>query len=280
MTLEEARAQVANRLRAAGIVSAEVEALLLLEAAVKLSRSELILSPSRELTAREQTVLEQWLVRREGREPLQHILARSHFYGLELVVGPGVFIPRPETEQLVVLCLETLRGVADPKVLEVGTGSGAIALAIKCRRPDAEVVATDISTEALNVAATNAQRLGLAVSFLRADLLDTPAVKEIAARVGLMVSNPPYLPDRDRAVVSPEVKRDPESALYGGRSGLRQARRLERQARRLLTPGAVLLMELDPRNVRAALESSRGWADASIFEDLAGRERFLKLVKG
>jgi release factor glutamine methyltransferase len=280
MTLEEARAQAARRLRTAGITSAEAEALLLLEAALELTRSELILSPARQLTAHEQAVLERWLARREGREPLQHILATSHFYGLDLTVEPGVFIPRPETEQLVVLCLEALEGLVDPKVLEVGTGSGAIALAIKHRRPDADVVATDVSAKALELAAANALRLELAVSFLKADLLATPAVREVAVEADLLVSNPPYLPDGDRSLVSPEVQRDPELALYGGRLGLRQARQLERQASALLAAGAVLLLELDPRNVRAAMEGSRGWADATIFEDLAGRERFLKLVKG
>jgi release factor glutamine methyltransferase len=280
MTLEEARVQAVRRLRTAGITSAEAEALLLLEAALELTRSELILSPARQLTAHEQAVLERWLARREGREPLQHILATSHFYGLDLTVEPGVFIPRPETEQLVVLCLEALEGLVDPKVLEVGTGSGAIALAIKHRRPDADVVATDVSAKALELAAANALRLELAVSFLKADLLATPAVREVAVEADLLVSNPPYLPDRDRSLVSPEVQRDPELALYGGRLGLRQARQLERQASALLAAGAVLLLELDPRNVRAAMEGSRGWADATIFEDLAGRERFLKLVKG
>lgn len=279
MTLAEALKMAVARLERAGLPSAGAEASALLEALLELSRSDLLLSRGRPLSAAQEAELERWLARREAGEPLQHILGVSHFYGLTLRVTPDVLIPRPETERLVELGLSVLAGTTRPKVLDVGTGSGAVALAVKAERPDAEVRATDLSAAALSVASANAARLGLDIRFVRADLLALPDVQAFAREVALLISNPPYLPEADRAWLSPEVRRDPLEALFSGRDGLAHFRTLSAQALPLLQPGAVCLLELDPRNVTQAHAESGAWAEASVYPDLTGRERFLLLKR-
>jgi release factor glutamine methyltransferase len=277
VTLAEALKTAEARLERAGLPSAGTEASALLEVLLGASRSDLLLDRGRFLSATQEAELERWLARREAGEPLQHILGFAHFYGLSVQVTPDVLIPRPETETLVELGLTVLRGTLQPKVLDVGTGSGAVALAVKAERPDAEVWATDLSAAALRVASANVARLGLDIRFTRADLLSVADVEAFAREVVLLVSNPPYLPDADRAWLSPEVQRDPPEALFSGADGLEHFRRLSAQALPLLKPGAVCLLELDPRNVKQARAESRAWAEAVIYPDLAGRDRFLLL---
>ena len=153
----------------------------------------------------------------------------------------------------------------------MGTGTGAIALAIKARRPDARVFASDISAAALELARANARQLGLEVAFLHAPLT--------AGLTGLdlVVANPPYLPERDRGTAPPELGFEPETALFAGREGLDVARPLAKEALRALRPGGGLLLELDPRNVflLAAELPGLGYRDAGVGFDLSGRPRYL-----
>ena len=242
-------------------------------------RSELLLSRTRTLSADEAARFGSWLERRAAREPLQHVVGVAHFYGLTLAVSPDVLVPRSETERLVELGLEAIKSVLEPNVLDVGTGSGAVALALKAERPDAVVWATDLSEKALSVAAENAERLSLKVTFVQADLLNNPTVQTFAERADLLVANLPYLPETDAAWLSPEVQHDPASALFSGSDGLGHARRLLEQASTLLKPGATCLLELDPRNVRQAEAEVSGWAEKEVLTDLVGRERFLKLKR-
>lgn len=271
-----AYALLAKRLARAGVASPEADAWQLIEAASGARRSDLLMTP-RELSLEERRRLGEWLVRRELREPLQRILARANFYGLELEVGPGVLIPRPETERLVELTLDLLQGVSAPSVVDVGTGSGAVALALKNERRDAHVVATDNSPAALAVAQRNAHLLGLEVELVRADLLEGEQLRLLAGRAQAVVSNPPYLPEADRQHAQAEVGWDPDVALYGGEDGLAVFRRLMGQAFRFCEPGTLLLAELDPRNVDAALEEACAWSEAAVHLDLTGRRRFLAL---
>ena len=277
MTLAEALGNAERRLTAADVESAGVEARALLSHLLSLSRTELLLGGSRVLTPEEEAAFEGLLERRERREPLQHILGVAPFYGLELTVTPAVLIPRPETERLVELSLEALRSIPQPKVLDVGTGSGAVALAIKQERPDAEVVATDVSAEALDVAQGNARRLGLEVTFIQADLLEHPTLKTFASQLHVLVSNPPYLLEGDE--LSPEVRADPPAALFSGRDGLAHFRSLESQAFDLLSKGSAMILELDPRNAPTALSLSGRWAQRRLEKDLVGRARFLWLTR-
>lgn len=246
-----------------------------------LSRSEQVLQRARPLSALEAGRLEDALRRREAREPLQAVLGETTFYGLRLTMRPGVLIPRPETERLVELVLQ---GAPPPggrpwRVLDVGTGSGAIALALAALRPDAHVVAADVAPEAVALARDNAASLGLAIDVVESDLLAHPSVRAAAAAADVVVANLPYLPDADRAAVPSEVRWDPERALYAGREGLDVARRLLRAAHGVLAAGTVVWLELDERNAlvlrREALAA--GWAEGRLERDLSGRERFLRL---
>ena len=279
MTVAEALESAEARLEAAGLETPPREAAALLGTLLQFSRSELLLSRTRVLTPTELETLEGWLSRREHREPLQHIVGMAPFYGLELRVTPDTLIPRPETEMLVAYGLEALAGTVRPNLLDVGTGSGAVALALKYERPDAQVWATDLSRAALDVAQKNAERLGLEVHFALSDLLLDPDVSAFARTANLLISNPPYLPESDAAWLSPEVKRDPPGALFSGTDGLTHFRQLSAQALTLLKPGASCLVELDPRNIRQAQAESTVWAETIVFTDLVGRERFLRLQR-
>ena len=272
VTVAEARKLAVERLTRAGVASPAAEADWLLEAATGLARSGLLLAPGEPLDAAAAARIGDWLERRGRREPLQHILGRAPFFGLELSVTPEVLIPRPETERLVELALERLAGVVQPRVLEVGTGSGAVALALN-------LLATDLSAAALTVASRNVAALALQIDLIEADLLEHPEVTTFAAQAHLLVSNPPYLPDTDREVLPPEVHFDPELALFGGRDGLDLVRRLEGQARRTLRPGADLLLELDPRTLPAVSALGERWSGRQTFCDPTGRERFLMLTR-
>ena len=279
MTVFEARSRLVERLAAAGIEPAAAEADLLLGALLNKSRVDLVLARRQTLSAVQQRTLETWTLRRARREPLQHVLGVAHFYGLELTVTPDVLVPRPETERLVELALRLVKNVKAPRLLDVGTGSGAVALALKRERPDAVVMATDVSEAALKVAEKNRRAYGLEVAFGVSDLLAASAVQAFAASLDLLVANLPYLPDGDRTRVSPEVRRDPETALYSGPDGLAHFRRLAPQAHSLLKEGAAGLFELDPRNVRRAQTETQTWAAARVLPDLVGRERFLQLLR-
>ena len=279
MNVLEALRYAAARLAEGGLEHPEREASALLEELLGVSRSELLLRRTRTLSADEAARFRAWLERRAAREPLQHVVGVAHFYGLTLAVSPDVLVPRPETERLVELGLEAIQHISQPNVLDVGTGSGAVALTLKTERPDAAVWATDLSEKALEVAARNAERSGLKVTFILADLLADPTVRTFAERADLLVANLPYLPETDAAWLSLEVQHDPASALFSGKDGLGHVRRLLEQASALLKPGATCLLELDPRNVRQAEAEVGGWAEIEVLADLAGRERFLKLKR-
>lgn len=279
MTVCDALVLSEMRLESSDIESFKVEAKQLVAALLEMPLGELVLRRTEPLTSEQEKIFVNWLERRANREPLQHILGVAPFYGLELAVNPNVLIPRPETERLTELVLEAVKEMPAPKILDVGTGSGAIALALKHERPDAVVMATDVSEVALSVAEENARRLGLEVSFALSDLLADPAVQTFAKEADVLVSNLPYLPDDDRNAVSPEVQRDPATALYSGVDGLEHFRRLESEAFLLVRPGALCLLELDGRNVREAAKVASRWAKTEVLEDLTGRERFLGLER-
>lgn len=265
------QAQLVQRLRAAGLESPLPEARALLTHVLHLDWAGLVLAAERPVTPAQVQELERLTLRRLSREPLQHLLGTVEWGGVTLHVSPAALIPRPETEGLLALALECITETVAPAVLDVGTGTGALALGLKAARPDARVTASDLSPEALALAGRNAQANGLEVAFVLADLLENAT-----GSFDLIVSNPPYLPDGDRLNAQPEVRHDPDLALYGGPDGLKLARRLAAQATGRLEPGGILLLELDPRNVEvlAAEMMTAGWA-VQTHADLSGRERFL-----
>jgi release factor glutamine methyltransferase len=214
--------------------------------------------------------------RRAAREPLQHITGRAAFRQLELAVGPGVFVPRPETETVAQLAIDALLAVPSPAPLaiDLGTGSGAIALALATEVPHASVVAVENSPRAFVWTKQNAREIAAPnVRLVFADLAD--AVPELDGTVDVVVSNPPYIPlgavPRD-----PEVRlHDPEHALYGGADGLDVVRAVSLRARALLRPGGTLVLEhgdLQGPEIRALLASD-GWRAPATTTDLLGRDR-------
>lgn len=277
MTVFEARVATEERLTAAAVPSPAADAAQLLEAALGCSRTELLLAGNRRLDRSEAERLDALVARREAREPLQHVVGYAHFYGLELQVDGRVLVPRPETERLVELVLADLEGASAPQpvVLDVGAGSGAIALAVKSELPDAEVWGADVSPAALAVAKANALRLGADVKFIESDLLAGEEARVVARRARVLVANLPYLPDADAALLAPEAAADPTTALFGGPDGTALAARLVAQAWELLPAGALLALELDPRNVHQLAAELTGWQGVAVHPDLVGRSRYL-----
>ena len=222
------------------------------------------------LDAREARMFGRALCQRSAGTPLQHLTGEQTFRHLQIEVRPGVFVPRPETEVVVGLALRELRGMEAPLVVDVGTGTGAIALALKDERPDATVLATDLSAEAVELTAANALRLGLDVSVMQGDLLGAvPA--GLRGWVDLVVSNPPYVTPEEYVDLPAEVRADPALALLGGPS---LYERLASQAARWLRDGGVLVVEIGAGQGAGVIETLRGsFADVRVEQDLAGRDR-------
>lgn len=227
------------------------------------------------------TRLEVLVAERADRVPLQHLTGRAPFRRLELHVGPGVFVPRPETEQAVDHVLAALDGVDAPVVVDLCTGSGALALAVADEAPRAEVVAVELSDLALAWAARNIEATGLPVRLVAADATADPAwvpdLADLAGRVDVVVSNPPYVPT-GMVPVEPEVAdHDPSIALYGGsEDGLVIPLAVAASAARLLRPGGLLVMEHAEGQVEAlprALAATGAWTEVADHEDLTGRPR-------
>ncbi|GAA5438896.1 release factor glutamine methyltransferase [Deinococcus caeni] len=272
MRLRDLLRQGAERLGSAGVPSPEVDARELLLSALHLTPTALLTRAHEPVGADGQARYAALLDRRAAREPLQHILGEVEWGGVRLRCDPRALVPRPETEWLLHLLLPGLQSRAQPRVLDVGTGTGALALGVKATCPGAAVTATDLSLDALALARENAALNDLDVTWVQADLL-----AGVTGPFDLIVSNPPYLPDGDRAHADPEVQRDPDLALYSGPDGLTLARRLAAQAPPVLAGGGTLWLELDPRNAAtlAAELRASGW-DAQLHVDLTGRERFVQ----
>lgn len=216
------------------------------------------------------------IARREAREPLQHITGRAFFRYLELQVGPGVFVPRPETESVVGWAIDAVRAmdVVEPLIVDLCTGSGAIALAMAQEVPRSRVHAVELSEDALKWTRKNVE--GSRVKLSQGDARD--AFPELDGQVDLVVSNPPYIPLTEWEYVAPEARDyDPELSLFSGEDGLDLIRGIERTAHRLLRPGGVVVIEhadTQGGQVPWIFTEERGWADAADHPDLNNRPRF------
>ena len=279
VTTVDAALRVASAVLAdVGVPSPDVDAELLLAHVTGLARGvvrarAVTASP---LTTDEQEALVAAITRRASREPLQHITGWASFRHLELHVGPGVFVPRPETEGVAQLAIDALRAVPDasPVAVDLGTGSGALALAMASEVPTANVTAVELSPEAAVWTRRNIAAVGVDnVRLVEGDLAD--ALPELDGTVSVVVSNPPYVPD-DAIPIDPEVRdHDPAMALYGGPDGLDAVRALAETAWRLLVPGGVLVVEhAEPQGtgVREVL-ARRGFRTPETHVDLTGRDR-------
>jgi release factor glutamine methyltransferase len=223
------------------------------------------------LTSREARRFGRALCLRCTGTPVQHLTSRQAFRRLELLVRPGVFIPRPETERLVDVALELVAGVEAPTVVDVGTGTGAVALAIADERRDASVWATDVSEEAVDLAERNAERLGLRLALRHGDLLDA-LPDDLRGTLDLVVSNPPYVDPANAAALPREVLADPPGAVFG-RPELTGT--LLRQASAWLRPGGGVAVEIEDSSGDAVVRAARdaGFAAVTVHRDLNDRDR-------
>lgn len=277
-------ADAVARLAAARVPTPDVDAELLLGHLLGLGRGRLQARLITGLTVDDEhaAAFASAIERRSAREPLQHITGIAPFRSLELAVGPGVFVPRPETEGVAQIAIDALRAVVDPEpiAVDLGTGSGALALALAHEVPYARVIGVENAPEAFIWARGNRERLGLENARIVFDDL-ARALPELDGTVSVVVSNPPYIP---AAAVprDPEVRLfDPPSALYGGEDGLDVVRSLSATALRLLRSGGVLVMEhgeLQGADIRALLTAD-GWRGATTQRDLTGRDRATVAVR-
>ena len=265
----------------AGLDSPRVEAETLLAEVVGGSRYAAYLEPLMPLTEAERARFLAVVGRRARREPLQYVIGRETFCGLELVVTPDVLIPRPETEGAVAAVLGAIAGVDCPVVADLGTGSGCLALAIASARPDAIVYGVDRSAAALRVARHNAERLGLAarVRWLQGDL--TAPLAEQATRVDLVVSNPPYVADAEYETLQAEVRFEPDTALRGGSDGLLFYRRIVAEVPAVLSPRGRVVLELGfgQANAVRAIAERQGFRVEGVDADVNGIPRIMTLAE-
>lgn len=252
--------------------TARIEVQCLLQQALSVPRSYLLAHPERCLSGAEQKHYQTQLQRRLGGEPIAYILGEREFFGLSLKVTPATLIPRPDTELLVELALQRISSSLPVRVLDLGTGSGAIALAIAHERPGAVVLACDASASALAVAQENAQRLRLAnVHFVQSSWFAQIG----AQRFDLIVSNPPYIVAGDPHLERGDVRFEPASALASGPDGLADIRHIVSHARAWLQPGGWLMLEhgYDQAHPVRALLAQAGFREVFSACDLAGIER-------
>lgn len=270
MNAREVAGAAARRLEAAGLEDARFEAEVLVREAAGITRAQYFAGAILEGAARHR--LQQWLARREQREPLAYITGWREFFGRRFAVGRGVLIPRPETELLVEIALHELRPNPASLVLEVGTGSGAVAVSVAAEAPAAQVLATDISTAALQFAALNAAAHAPGVQIIRADLARP------IRRADIVLANLPYVPSGEIDALEPEVSRwEPRVALDGGTDGLRLIRALIDDCAHRLRPRLLALeVGFGQAEAVAALGHGAG-ATVAVVRDLSGIDRVVCL---
>ncbi len=309
MTVRQALSEAIQQLASAQVPSASLAAEVLLLHVLGRDRTFLYAHPEAELKLDDERAYRHLLAERAAGKPTQYLTRRQEFWGLALRVEPGVFIPRPETEHVVEVALEIVRNrmqKPSARIVDVGTGTGCIALALASELPEAEVLATDISEEALALARANAEALGLErrVRFVKSDLLDaflshhgSPAADFDTRAFDLIVSNPPYVVPEEAGQLPREVREhEPAAALFSGGEGLDVTRRLIEQAAVLLSPAPStehrapstgqpaeagwLVLELGYNmlgRVRALV--GEGWANVEVTNDLRGIPRVLAAQK-
>lgn len=287
MTLRQALEGAARQLAVAGAEGHDGrgEAELLLGRLVSASRSELYLRGDEPFDTGAARTLAGWILRRQGGEPIQYITGEAAYRDLVLEVGPGVFIPRPETELLVDEALAFLASIRPtpgagppPRVLECGTGSGAIALSIAAERPDACVVATELSPRALSFAARNRARLPAGAA-ARVHLVQADLATALKGPFDALVANPPYVAESERAELPRDVlDHEPHLALFAAKDGMAALERLIDDGARIVAPGGLLALELGSGQgdtARTRLAADPRWTDGRVRRDLAGRARML-----
>jgi len=281
MQLKQALASAVDRLEAADVGSPRMNAEVLLMFVLGVNRAYLYAHPERELSTEETTRYDEALAQRATGMPSQYITGHQEFWGLDFVVSPAVLIPRPETEHLVETVLELARDVPRPKIVDVGTGSGCVALALAHELKPAEFWAVDVSAEALEIARANAARLQLdgRVRFAQSNVLE-----ELAGvhDFDFVVSNPPYVGFGEADKVQRSVRDfEPREAVFAGEQGLDVIGPLVEQAHAALKPGGWLGVEIgySMRDVVVDLLNPTNWRDVRVVPDLQGIPRVVAAMK-
>ena len=285
-TLRQSLADLRSALRDGGVFEWEIEAEVLLRRVVGAGRADflsLVYGGEIAFDHDQRRRLDELVARRLGGEPLAYIVGKREFYGLDLEVDESVLIPRQETELLVELALERISAIGSarrtPTVVDVGTGSGAISLAVASRSENARIVGVEISRRALEVAVRNRERLSSSIGPLGVEFVMGDTLTPIAAPIDIIVSNPPYIPSGTLNALPIEVRHEPVVALDGGADGLDHFRRLVSQAGEALAPRGELIVELMPERMDAAISLARrimpSAASVSYRRDLMGNRRAL-----
>jgi release factor glutamine methyltransferase len=278
LLITEALELATDKFSAAGVSSPSVDAELLGCYILETDRSELTLLAiaNRQFPENKLADFLVAVARREKREPLQHITGIAPFRHLELEVGPGVFTPRPETEQVVDLAIQKTKQVLAPLIIDLCAGSGAIAISISTEVSSATVYAVELSKQAFEYLRRNYENYGLDTQTLRNEDLKT-ALLELDGTVDLVVSNPPYIPDAAVPVDLEVQLHDPALALYGGEDGLDVIREISTRALALLRPGGQLVLEHAHTQAAAIGELllSQGWQEIVSSQDLTGKDRMI-----
>jgi len=282
MPLRDSLQSAIARFTADRVPSPRLNAELLLMFTLTCDRAHLYAHPERELTQEEESRYHEALTQRSKGVPTQYITGHQEFWGLDLIVSPAVLIPRPETEHLIETVLPLARSITRPKIADVGTGSGAIALALAKELPQAEIHATDNSPAALEIAEANAARLQLEFRTpptkepeRRLFFHDTDLLTGLeAAAYDFVISNPPYVGESEEDTVQLEVRKfEPRNAVFAGPTGLEVIANLIPAARAALKPGGSLIMEISgtiAHGMRALLD---GWENITLTNDLQGIPR-------
>jgi release factor glutamine methyltransferase len=274
LNVKDALLKSAQWLSGKGVSGARLDAELLLGEVLGMKRLELYLMWDRPLHAREREQYLELLKRRAQFEPIAYILGRREFFSIDFKVGPGVLVPRPETEFLVERVLSAAKALDTPVIADVGTGSGAIAVALAVNLPGARIVATDISEPALAIARENARAQGVedAIRFVHTAFLDG-----VDETFDWVVSNPPYIAESDRATLSPDVAHyEPDEALFSGPDGLDAIRVLIPRAAERVRPGGGVALEIGAGQgaaVRDLFESGGHFEAVDVTHDYQGIER-------
>ena len=272
-----------------GIPDARLDAEYIISLGLQMkSRMDIYLNFEKPLTDAELDVLRHMVARRANREPLQHIIGDTSFRGFIIKCDKRALIPRPETEMLVDMAKERLKGIEAPFIVEVGTGTGAISIACAKEIAGAKVLATDISEDALALARENAEinELGSNLTFAQGDLLDAVTSEALRqaqcpcdAKIDCLIANLPYIPDSEKGKLQPEVdKFDPALALYGGPDGLSLVRKLLQQTEGKLNAGASILLEIGSEQAEVLKNEAANfpWLEfAGIHKDYCGNIRFV-----
>ena len=281
MLVSELLSESSSKLKEAGVISATVDAELITCFCLGISRSELSLmvATNQEFPQESLDKFQVALARRVARQPLQHITGTAPFRHLELKVGPGVFTPRPETEQVVGFAMEKITNFQSPLIVDLCSGSGAIAISLATEIPESKVFAVEKSEEAFGYLLQNAASYGLSKVNLRNEDLQN-SLSELDGKVDLVISNPPYIPN-DAIPIDLEVQlHEPSMSLYGGVDGLDVIRQISIRAKKLLKSGGLLVLEHadSQSNAIGKLLLAGGWLEIEARADLAGKERMISAV--